>query len=670
MKKTILLGSAILLSLSASAQTVSNASFGATVFALQEMTDNVAPTYMVNWVTTNEGQQQNCDKAPLSEHLTTINIDASAIAGNIESISIYANKKEPIAGQLQYDGEKVSMPKGTEASVYASNGQSDVIMLKGSDKTCTAYLLPVTLNGGVKVTVRTDDGKFYTQNFAESIAAGSTKSLTMTETSANNLWMATIPGNTYFSFISTPGAHDAATSGVTSYTSSSKCQNEDIATMLANGVRAFDLRPGYYYTTTITEDNLYIYHGQVSTNVLYKDAMKTLVDFVKANPTEAISIVMVKENCKPILDFTGKWTDRSSEMWAVVNAIQERYKSYMKTLDHSYYTLDDFRGKICYVNRTGTTVPYTTQIKNWPDNGTVTDYSCQVGLCNANIQDVYNSNGEKKQTAVKEMLQLSSANTSNKNIHYNYCSSANSPATYAKATNPVITTYLNEGNIAGPTGYVYADFIGSSSNGGAALLTAIVDQNYRYVYSKPVKVTRTSEIGRYGTICLPFSATVMGAELFTAALSADKESVVLTQKDGYVQAGIPYIYQATSDVQMFRDNGIQKVETPSSVEPLTGVFIPTLLPVGSYVMQTLDGVQLFYKVIEGEQPTLSAYKAYLNVTGHDAKSLNISFNEETAIKALETLTSNNALIYDLSGRKLNSLKRGVNIVNGVKVFVK
>lgn len=419
--------------------------------------------------------------ANVKSRLTTLTIDASAITGAVKSICVYALGKEAISGPVIIDGGNVTTPAGSAPSAYASSGQSDVVMVSGGSKTCTAYLLPVNLTKGVKVTVQTEDGKFYSQDFTESIAAGATKSLTVTNTTANNLWMATIPGNTYFSFLSTPGAHDAATSGVTSYTSSSKCQDMTLEGLLKAGVRCFDIRPGYYYTSTISADNLYIYHGQVSTNVLYKDAMKTLADFVRDNPTEAITIVMVKENCKPTLSFN--WTDRSSEMWAVVNAVQEQYKSYMKVLDHSYYTLDDFRGKICYINRTGTSVSYTTQITNWPDDATVSDYKCVAGLCNANVQDVYNKSGEEKQSLVKDMLLKSSGNTTYKNIHFNYCSSANNPANYAKATNPVISEYLTGDNISGPTGYILADYIGSSSNGGAELLSAIINQNYRYVYN-------------------------------------------------------------------------------------------------------------------------------------------------------------------------------------------
>lgn len=236
------------------------------------------------------------------------------------------------------------------------------------------------------------------------------------------------------------------------------------------------------YTSTITKDNLYIYHGQANTNVKYVDAMSTLASFVKNNPTEAISVIMVKENNKPILGGSS-YTDRSSEMWSVINTCHSKYNDCMKHLNHSYYTLADFRGKICYINRTGTDCTNTIRITNWPDNSTVSDWSCGMNVCRANVQDKYNTNGTAKQDAVKEMLGLSSANTVGNNFTYNYTSSANLPSNYASATNPVIAAYLNEGNITGPTGYVLADFIGCTKNSGKTLLDAIVNQNYRYVFN-------------------------------------------------------------------------------------------------------------------------------------------------------------------------------------------
>lgn len=408
--------------------------------------------------------------------LTTLNIDCSALTG-ISSVSIYANDKSAIAGPMTYNCEtgELSVQTGEAASVYAANMQSDVVRASGSGTNFTARLIPTTLNSGVTVTVQTSAG-YVSQSFTN-ITAGAVNSLKITNTVAENLWMSTIPGTTYFSMVSTPGAHDACTKGA-AFGVSAECQELTLQQLLDAGVRQFDIRPGYFYNSTITADNLYIWHGQISTGVLYKDAIATLVDFLKAHPSEALSIIMVKENNKPTISIG--WSDRSAEMWAVVNAVQEEYKAYMKVLDHSYYTLDDFRGKICYVNRTGTSVPYTTQISNWPDDKAVTDYSCIVGLCNANVQDIYNASGATKQGHVKSMLDMSSGNTDHKHLYYNYCSSAGSPKTFAKSTNPAIATYI--GGLTGPTGYILADYIGSSTASGDALLKAIIDQNYKYVF--------------------------------------------------------------------------------------------------------------------------------------------------------------------------------------------
>lgn len=987
MKTKILTISLCLASLAAHAQTNSNASFGATVYALQNAADNANPSYMVDWATTANGISLSNDKAEIANHLTTLNINANAIAGNLNSISIYAIQKEAIAGPMAYNGKTVSVSEGVAPSVYASNGQSNVVTIKGNDKSVTAYLLPTVLAEGVKVTVQTADGKFYSQNF-NSIEAGKNNDLTFTSTTADNLWMSTIPGNTYFSFVSTPGAHDAATSSVSgTFSAYAKCQGEDIATMLKNGVRAFDLRPNYKNNTTITADNLYLYHGTYNTNVTYVDAMKTLVDFVKNNPSEAVSIIMVKEAG------LGN-TDYSADMWKVINNCHSSYSAYMKLLDNANYTLDDFRGKICYVNRTGTDCTNTVRIYNWPDNGNVTDYSSAIGnKCFACIQDMYNSNGNTKQTEIEKMLEKSSSNTDKKNFHYNFCSSAyklggSSPAKYANETNSVISTYLNDGSITGPTGYVYADFIGSSSNGGAELLSAIVNQNYRYVFQgrsaldKPAdsnwdlaegsdvawnktgnwadgkgevyvtenyagwssveqtdfsltravtlpagtykmtgyalyrdgaigaaklvakssermlgsinvmpmttistsgandlekaansftgtnylntvyfvlkeatsltvgyegrhtgvkqwfvagpvniekidrieegtdvtslianptiynksknscpegwtceartagnsnyttgtgdtqienwhgtpanakfdyrqtlnlpagkytltadllyrngeadevgmyavdvenqnKVTvspetvdgalhsvslqfsctgsevnigianlksmtgdwfaadnftliyngmdaiiRNTSTSRYGTICLPYEADAEGATVYAASLNEEKDAVVLDEVSA-IEAGVPYIYQATADVQTFTYKEGAVVLTPSDNDLLTGVFANTPVPVGAYVMQTKGEEQKFYIVADGKQPTLSAYKAYLSVAGEaEAKALNIGDATETIIKTIDALTSGNVKIYDINGREQKTLQKGVNIVGGRKVIVR
>jgi len=188
----------------------------------------------------------------------------------------------------------------------------------------------------------------------------------------------------------------------------------------------------------------------------------------------------------------------------------------------------------------------------------------------------------------------------------------------------------------------------------------------------PTTHTRTTASGKYGTICLPYAATVEGATVYSAEVNAEKTAVTLTAIEGNLVAGTPYIYKATANAQTFTFAGAP-VATPVAAAPLVGVFTETAVPVSSYVMQTKDDVQKFYQVAESKQPTLSAYKAYLTIQDGavipGVKALTIG-GEETAIQAIEALTSGEAKIYDLNGRQLKSLQKGINIVNGVKVLVK
>lgn len=183
--------------------------------------------------------------------------------------------------------------------------------------------------------------------------------------------------------------------------------------------------------------------------------------------------------------------------------------------------------------------------------------------------------------------------------------------------------------------------------------------------------TRSTSTGKYGTVSLPYNATVEGAKLYEAAVNDAKNEVVLTEVNGNVEAGKAYIYQATADAQTFSYAVDANMVKDPAAGALTGVFAQQTAPAGTYVMQTKDGEQKFFKVAEGQEPTLKAYRAYLNVeTTSAAKALTISFGNPTAVDAVKALTEDNAVIYDLTGKRLAKLQRGVNIVNGVKVVVK
>ncbi len=106
---------------------------------------------------------------------------------------------------------------------------------------------------------------------------------------------------------------------------------------------------------------------------------------------------------------------------------------------------------------------------------------------------------------------------------------------------------------------------------------------------------------------------------------------------------------------------------------LTGTF-GNLEVKDGYVLQK-HGVNepTFYKIDPTAPVVVPAYKCWLRVSASNVKEYFIDFDdndEETGINAINALLSGKGEIYDLNGRKLESLQKGMNIVNGVKVLVK
>jgi hypothetical protein len=65
----------------------------------------------------------------------------------------------------------------------------------------------------------------------------------------------------------------------------------------------------------------------------------------------------------------------------------------------------------------------------------------------------------------------------------------------------------------------------------------------------------------------------------------------------------------------------------------------------------------------------NAFRAYLPVPAAGARFLSFDFGTETAIESIEGAeNAANAVIYDLSGRRVQKVQKGLYIVNGVKVI--
>lgn len=306
--------------------------------------------------------------------------------------------------------------------------------------------------------------------------------------------MATLPQSLHYNLLSTPGVHDATTSSVSgAFSTYAKCQGLNISELLAAGVRAFDLRPRFTSNTMedIQLDNLEIFHGTYGTGVRFKDAVDQLIDFVRNNPSEALTILMSKEKASGA-DQSETW--RASIRQCFQDASRKPY-----LLDGlGPLTLRDMRGRICVVSRN----PYGNAnngyrdvvcgaiAEDWPNDGQDTTFNfilTRAGNWNNatyGVQDKYNSRTSAKQEAAQMQFKAFGKIRTNHQYNFNFLSIAfhfpYGPASYAGSMNPWAVDYLK--NFDAPLGYVFGDFLGVPDQSGDKLVQAIIEQNWKYAF--------------------------------------------------------------------------------------------------------------------------------------------------------------------------------------------
>ena len=183
--------------------------------------------------------------------------------------------------------------------------------------------------------------------------------------------------------------------------------------------------------------------------------------------------------------------------------------------------------------------------------------------------------------------------------------------------------------------------------------------------------TRDVASVKWGTICLPNTATITGAQLYSIAgkdKDEDPSALYLTEVKGTAAAGTPYIFKPTASVINAYYTGDAATEA-GSANGLIGSFTGTSIEEGMYLLSKGE------IVLCGTGCSIAANRAYINmskvrvVNGEEAGvKLNIGGGED-GISSLDA-ASEGAVIYDLSGRRVSKTTKGLYIVNGKKVSVK
>ena len=217
-------------------------------------------------------------------------------------------------------------------------------------------------------------------------------------------------------------------------------------------------------------------------------------------------------------------------------------------------------------------------------------------------------------------------------------------------------TYVFETNEAG-------DYTLSFWNQNGSNYAAIVSN---IELKKATPATMAISDAQYATFVAPFDVEIPSGVTAYTVTGRSGNTLVMDEVATTISANTPVILFKETALDATAFYGRPVDGTPEA-GLLTGVYAETLAPVGSYVLQNNDSKVGFYKV-NTYQPIVGANRCYLTVPA-GVKANAFFFNEATGIQSvLENLQAGE--IYDISGRKLGKLQKGVNIVNGKKVLVK
>lgn len=201
-------------------------------------------------------------------------------------------------------------------------------------------------------------------------------------------------------------------------------------------------------------------------------------------------------------------------------------------------------------------------------------------------------------------------------------------------------------------------------------LGQVIDVHLGYTLAK---VNMKVGANKYGTFYAPFAVTLPNeVKAYTCGALDDGSTLVLTPvAGGEIPAKTAVIVESTKETETSQDfsNFVEELED-GNTGLLHGVATGGKAPVGSYVLQTQEGKgQKFYQVTT-DNLQVSANRCYLQLPASSGVKA-ISFpSDPTAIDGVKELLSGKAEIYDLEGRRLPALQKGINIVGGKKVMVK
>ncbi len=192
------------------------------------------------------------------------------------------------------------------------------------------------------------------------------------------------------------------------------------------------------------------------------------------------------------------------------------------------------------------------------------------------------------------------------------------------------------------------------------------------LFSVPeTEVTMSISDAQYSTFIAPFDVDI--PEGVTASKITGVEGNVLTEEtvEGTIPANTPVVLYSEGPVsQTFSGQSLATADA-YTVGLLTGTYVDyqTTANTNTYVLQNNNGKVAFYLVGESAQPWIRANRCYMVYeAAASAPMFSLERGEGTTSIEDAELTIDNVVIYDLAGRRVEKMEKGIYIVNGRKVI--
>lgn len=185
------------------------------------------------------------------------------------------------------------------------------------------------------------------------------------------------------------------------------------------------------------------------------------------------------------------------------------------------------------------------------------------------------------------------------------------------------------------------------------------------------KYTATVTSAGFGTLVVPFEADVEGDVEAWELTSVDGNSSIQGTKVTTIEANKPVLLKNEGTLTLTAKSGTAAYDASPVNGLLHGTYTQSTVSAGNYVLQNLNDVVAFYKVVDSDKPTINPFRAYLSTSvSNPARMLTLSFDDITDINGVEEKKVNDRGEYfDLVGRRVARPTKGLYIVNGKKVFI-